>query len=172
MTDPNQQLDLLFGSFARSSWRWECQGDYAIDAAALQRWRDGRPADMTRKAPWLQYIREITAAGKTFDRVRMLTEPPTEYLRWLVEQTDSNIDAGEDIRWITQSAAAELGMPSYDFYLFDDSRVAIMRFGPDKLLSDLEIRDEPDVVARHRAYRDAVWPRAMPHSDYYAPRST
>jgi len=172
MTDPNRRLDELFRSFTRRSWRWECQGDYAIDATALRRWRDGAPPDMSRKAPWLQYIREITSADKAFDRVRMLTEPLTEYLRWLIEQTAANVAAGEDIRWITQAAAAELGMPGYDFYLFDDSRVAVMRFGPDKLLSDLELIDEPDVVAQHRAYRDAVWPRAMPHAEYYVPRST
>jgi hypothetical protein len=169
MTDPNQQkLDELFTTFARSSWRWECQGDYAIDATAMQRWRDGEPPDMTRKAPWLRYIREITAAGKSFSRVRMLTEPLTEYLRWLIEQTASNIDAGEDIRWITQSAAAELDVPDYDFYLFDERRVAIMRFGPDQLLSDLELIDTPDAVAQHLAYRDAIWRRSISHAEFYA----
>ena len=126
---------------------------------------------MTRKLPWLRSIRELTAAGKTFGRVRMLTEPLTEYLRWLIEQTAANVEAGEDIRWVSRAVAAELEMPGYDFYLFDDRRVAIMRFGPDKLLSALDIDDAPDVVAQHQAYRDAVWPRAVPHADYYATRS-
>jgi hypothetical protein len=172
MTDPNDRLEELFRTFTRSSWRWECQGDYAIDETALQRWRDGQPPDMTMKGPWLQYIREVIAAGKSFDRVRVLTEPLTEYLRWLLERTASNVAAGEDIRWIDQVSAADLGMPDYDFYLFDDNRVAIMRFGPDKLISDLEVTDEPAVVAQHQIYRDTVWPRAIPHAEYYAPRST
>jgi hypothetical protein len=169
---PNDLLDEQFQRFTTSSWRWECQGDYSIDAAALQRWRDGLPPDMSRKEPWLRSIREIVADGKTFDRVRMLTEPITEYLRWLIEQTQSNVDAGEDIRWVQQSVAAELGMPDYDFYLFDDARVAIMRFGEDKLLAELEVVDDPDIVARHRVFRDAIWQRAVPHIEYNALRGT
>jgi hypothetical protein len=169
---PNDLLDEQFQGFTTSSWRWECQGDYAIDAAAMQRWRAGLPTDMSRKEPWLRTIRETVGAGKTFDRVRMLTEPITEYLRWLLEQTQSNVDAGEDIRWVQQSVASELGMPDYDFYLFDDARVAIMRFGEDKLLAELEVLDDPDIVARHREFRDAVWPRATPHAEYNALRGT
>jgi hypothetical protein len=169
---PNDLLDEQFQRFTASSWRWECQGEYSIDAAALQLWRDGRPPDMSRKEPWLRYIREITADGKTFDRVRMLTDPLTEYQRWLLEQTQSNVDAGEDIRWVPQSVASELDMPNYDFYLFDNTRVVIMRFGKDKLLADVEVADDPDIVAWHRGFRDAVWPRAVRHAEYNALRGT
>ncbi|MDQ0377971.1 DUF6879 family protein [Amycolatopsis thermophila] len=169
--NPADQLNDLFRSFRISSWRWECQGDYAVDEAALRRWRNGQPDDPARKAPWLAYIRDITSRGVRFERVRMLTEPLTEYLRWLLEQTQSNIDAGEDIRWITESQAHELRAPDYDFYLFDDERVAIMRFGTDKLLADLEVSTDPAVVDEHRRYRDLVWPAAVRHADYYATRS-
>lgn len=169
--NPSDRLNELFRSFERSSWRWECQGEYAIDEDKLQRWRDGLPTDREAKRPWLDYIRGLRAAGKTFERVRMLTEPLNEYLRWLLEQTQDNIDAGEDIRWIEQGAVPAT-LPSYDFYLFDDTRVAIMRFGDDKLLADLEVTDEPAIVDQHRAYRDAVWPLSTRHADYSAPRST
>ncbi|MFF5992565.1 DUF6879 family protein [Prauserella flavalba] len=164
---PTDRLDELFREFTASSWRWECQGDYAIDAAKLQRWRDGLPPDLDAKRPWLDYIRSVTEAGKTWQRVRMLTEPLTEYLRWLIEQTQVNVDAGEDIRWIRESQARELGMPNYDFYLFDDERVAIMRFGDDKLLAELDVLDDPATVKQHQHYRDIVWPPSIPHSEYH-----
>lgn len=168
---PGDQLRELLHSFTASSWRWECQGEYAVDAAAMQRWREGRQRDEMERRPWLDYIRTLVAEGKRFERVRLLTEPLTEYLRWLLAVTYTNADAGEDIRWIGESDARELDAPGYDFYLFDDSRVAIMKFGPDKVRTGVEVIDDPAVVQEHRAFRDRVWPRAVSHADYYASRS-
>lgn len=167
MTSVDERLYQQIRAFDRTAWRWECQGEYAVDAPEVQRWRDGHPTDMDRKTPWLEYIRDITSRGMTFQRARMLTDPLTEYLRWMIEQTTHlNVEAGEDIRWVRQADAAAAGMPSYDFYLFDDARVAIMRFDDAKLLTGLELVDDPDAVAQHRAYRDMVWPRAIRHADY------
>lgn len=161
---PMDKLNDLFRTFHRSSWRWECQGEYAVDDAKLQRWRDGLPPDLEAKRPWLDFIRGVVAEGKAWQRARMLTEPLTEYLQWMLENTQTNVDAGEDIRWVQQSTARQLAMPGYDFYLFDDRLVAIMRFDDNKLLTHVETSDDEGVVAEHRAYRDRVWPHARPHS--------
>lgn len=165
MTAASRLSELLHG-FDRDAWRWECQGDYASDHQALDRWRAGLPPDETRKQAWLDHIRSITGAGVTFRRVRMLTDPLTDYLRWMIGRTQANVDAGEDIRWIHQADATRLRLPDYDFYLFDNTRLAIMRFSADKVLTEIEVVDEPAAVAAHRAYRDAVWPLAQPHADY------
>jgi hypothetical protein len=161
--DPLQEM---LHSFTRSAWRWECQGEYAVDAAAVQRWRDGWQGDAMERRPWLDYIRDITARGRRFERTRMLTEPLTEHLRWLLDVTYTNVGAGEDIRWITESEARELQAPTYDFYLFDDERVAIMRFGPDRFRTGVEMIEDPIIVAEHCAFRDRVWQRATRHADY------
>jgi hypothetical protein len=165
VTDPNTTLQHLFDTFERSAWRWECQPEYRIDQDALRRWRAGLPDDPARKQPWLRYIRDLTAAGKTWQRVRMLAEPITEYQQWLIEQTRTNIDAGEDIRWTTATATVGLGLPRYDFYLFDDTTLAIMRFGSDMLLEHLDVTLDTDIVAEHQAYRYVVWPLATLHAD-------
>jgi hypothetical protein len=164
--NPNDQLNDLFQTFTEDAWRWECQGDYAIDGDRLRAWREGRPQDDMPKQAWLRYIRQISGEGKRFRRVRMVTDPPTEYLCWLHEQTQSNIDAGEDIRWIDAADTAAFNLPAYDFYVFDGRQVAIMRFGDDKLLTELQVSDDPTVVAEHRAYQDAAWGRAVRHTDY------
>jgi hypothetical protein len=156
----------LLHSFTTSAWRWECQGEYAVDTAAVQRWREGRQGDAMERRPWLDYIRDITARGRRFERTRMLTEPLTEHLQWLLDITYTNVGAGEDIRWVTEGEARELGAPEYDFYLFDDRRLAVMEFGPDRLRSGIEVIDDPIIVAEHLAFRDRVWPRAVPHADY------
>jgi hypothetical protein len=167
MTSVTDRFDHLFDTIERSSWRWECQGDYQVDAASLQRWRDGLPFDETEGGrAWQSYIRGLRRRGVPFERVRMLTEPLTDYLRWMLTITYRNIDAGEDIRWIHQAVAVDLGMPTYDFYLFDDQRLAIMHFDDDKVLADLDVTEDPDQLATHRVYRDAVWPLAVRHTDY------
>lgn len=108
----------------------------------------------------------------TFERVRMFTEALDDHLRWVITQTTHlNVEAGEDIRRGQPADAAAVGMPSYDFYLCNDARVAIMRFDDAKALTGLELVDDPNVVAQHRAYRDAIWPRAVRHAEYIAQRS-
>lgn len=164
-----EQLAALFPAVTRSSWRWECQGEYQVDAAKLDQWRRGEPFQETEAGlEWHAFIRGLRDRGIPFERVRMLTEPLTEYLRWMLGVTYRNIAAGEDIRWLAEHQARELRMPRYDFYLIDDERVAIMRFDRDKALTGVEVIDDLDVVARHRAYRDAVWPLAVRHDDYLA----
>lgn len=165
--NPADEFDALFPTVKRSSWRWECQGDYTVDRESVRRWRDGeqRPEDEKHRG-WVRYIGGLREAGIPFERVRMLTEPLTDYLAWMLAITNWNIDAGEEIRWIKESQARELGAPDYDFYVFDDNRVVILNFDGDKVLTGAEVIDDEDVVAEHRAWREKVWPQAVKHREY------
>lgn len=153
--------------YARSAWRWECQGEYRepSEVAPIQAWREGRIEDSYRHRPWLDEVRHVRAEGRLWQRVRMLTDPLTEYLRWMLDTTFLNLDAGEDIRWISQQQAAKLGMPDYDFYLLDDERVLRLQFGDHGLTGAEMVTDSGD-VARHRGWRDLAWDAAIPHVEY------
>ena len=166
---PGAEFADLFHTFESSAWRWECQGTYRepVEREPLQAWRDGRP-DFAFMQPWLDQIRAHRAEGKAFERVRMMTSPPTEYLRWEFEFTPLNIEAGEDIRWISEEHARELGAPGHDFYIFDDRRVAVLRFDNNGV-SGAEVTDDPATVAEHRQWRDRVWPVAIAHNQQFAP---
>lgn len=166
LINPGDEFGALFPAIKRSSWRWECQGYYKVDDAQLQRWREGKPRDEGETGRWwVKYQRGLKEAGIPFERVRMLTEPLTEYLEWMLGTTEWNVEAGEDIRWVQESKARELEMPRYDFYLFDDDRVVLMHFDDEKLLTSAEIVDDPDVVLHHQELRDRVWPHATRHRD-------
>lgn len=168
MTLPVDQLSALFASVTRSVWRWECQGHYEVDEAELARWRAGLPSELdTETIAWHDYIRGLRRRAIPFQRVRMITEPATEYLIWLMTTTDANIDAGEDIRWVHESVARDLGLPEYDYYLVDDERVAIMRFDAEYTLVDVKVTTQPDVVAQHRRWRDLVWHHAVQHRELH-----
>jgi hypothetical protein len=159
----------LFRRFTRSAWRWEAQGTYRQpdEVDPWQRWREGVPvsADLDWLAPWLDDVREAARAGRRFERVRMLTEPLTEYLRWQMEVTPANVEAGEDIRVLPESEARSLDLPQDDFWLFDDERVAVLHFGPTDLRG-AEIITDPDTVARYRSWRDLAWQHAVTFQDY------
>lgn len=157
----------LFATIERSSWRWECQGYYAVDEPSLQRWREGHGerGDADDLA-WRTYIQGLTARGIPFERVRMVPDPITDYVRYQLETTDWNVDSGEDIRWIDEATAWELDLPPEDFYILDNDRVATFRFDAGKNLLGVDIDDDPAVVARHQAWREALWPLATPHTEY------
>ncbi|WP_233520341.1 DUF6879 family protein [Prauserella sp. PE36] len=163
------ELGALLDTVRRSSWRWECQGHYAVDEGELDAWRAGQPIEETDEdRVWHAYIRRLRAAGILFERVRMLTDPLTEYLRWMLSITHANIEAGEDIRWIDQHQATRLGMPGYDFYILDDDRVAVFCFDEQTELIGIDLDDDPEVVRQHQGWRDLVWPLATTHADYIA----
>lgn len=167
--EPGPEFAELCRSFDHSAWRWECQGTYreAEEQEPFRAWQDGRRDDSFIQ-PWLEQIRAFRAAGKRFERVRMMTDPPTQYLRWMFEITPLNVEAGEDIRWIGEAHARKLGAPEHDFYLFDDRLVAVLHFG-DTGVAGAEVTDDAATVARHRQWRDTVWPVAVPHNAQFAP---
>jgi hypothetical protein len=166
-----EEFAALFQQVRRSSWRWECQGWYAVDMPEVAAWLRGEPVVETDDdRAWLGYIRSLNAAGIPFERVRMLTDPLTDYLRWMLATTSRNVSAGEDIRWVEQHRIEGLDLPAYDFYVFDDERVAILRFDDAKELTAVDVDDDPAVVAQHRCWRDIVWPLATPHAEYPARR--
>jgi hypothetical protein len=162
----------LFRSFSHTAWRWEAQGTYHQpgEVEPWQRWREGIPvlSDLEWLRPWLDDVRAATQAGRKFERVRMMTEPLTEYLRWQVEVAPANIEAGEVMHVIPESTARTVGLPKEDFWLFDDERVAVLHFTPDDLLG-AEIITDPATVARYRSWRDLAMQYAVAFEDYVKP---
>ncbi|MFC4001346.1 DUF6879 family protein [Prauserella oleivorans] len=163
-----EKLPELLDAVAVSSWRWEAQGDYsAIDGELMRRWRAGLGRDPEADRGWIDYVRGLRARGIPFQRARMVTDPPTEYLRCQLDMTYMNVEqAGEDIRWVTEATARALDMPRYDYYLIDDACVAVLVFTDEGLLGGVRVCRDVEVVDRHRAWRDSIWPHAIPHQEY------
>lgn len=165
------ELGALLGSFNAVSWRWECRGDYsAIDAALLQRWRDGLGRDPEIDKPWVDYVRDLRRRGIRFERARLLADPVPEYQRCILDFTYMNVDAGEDIRWLPHAVAEHVGAPTHDFYLFDDTRVVVLDFDEVGLLSGLRSTTDVETVSQHRCWRDLIWAHAEPHDQLRAHR--
>ena len=116
--------------------------------------------------PWCTLVRGATAAGKVFQRVRVVSEPLSDYQRWAHGLTAPMVDAGEDIRWVPRARVSELMFPGNDFWLFDDELLVFLVFAGNGLVVDRPARTDPDLIARCRASFEAAWACSIPHHEY------
>jgi hypothetical protein len=158
------EFERLFDRFTRSAWRLECQGVYnePEEREPLKRFLAGEPDDGAWFADWPVWIRAQRAAGRTVSRVRVMTEPLTDYLRFQFTITPPAVEAGEDIRLLPAAAFAALDLPREDFWLFDDTVVALLHFGDDGVAGVEIITDDP-TVATFRERRRRTWDAAFPY---------
>lgn len=152
----------LYRTARTSVWRWEQMSAYSVpdEVEPMRRWRAGESDDLAWLQGWLDQVREAVSAGVAFHRVRRVDVPPTDYQRWVNSIAWANTAAGELIRYLS-GTPTELGMPSYDFLLIDDTYVAEMDFSGGSLRSAI-LHDDIAVVERHRAWRDWAWDHASP----------
>lgn len=163
-------FERLFATFEHSAWRLETQGVYheTDEAEPFRRFMAGEPDDLSWFEDWLDMLGSAMSSGRKVGRVRVLTEPLTNYLRFELGTVSwSAVAAGEDIRVLSADAARRLAVGSQDFWLFDDRTVALLHFGPGGVVG-AEIITEPDQVARYRAVRRAALSGAVAFRDWAA----
>jgi hypothetical protein len=161
-------LDLFRGGFTHTAWRLETEREYASDQATeeYRAFLRGVPPARDSGGPWFVNAREQTAAGKRIERVRLVDEPPSDGQRYLLATTPDNLDAGEDIRYLLRSEALRIGLPEFDFWLFDSATVA--RFNWQDASRRLELTTDPDAVRSACEARDLAWQHAESYEEFKA----
>lgn len=154
-------------SFGHTAFRLESREQYnePEEAVPLRRFLAGEP-DYAWNEEWAAMIRRRTAAGQRMERVRIVSEPHSDYTRFGLDLAQVNVAAGEDIRYLPRARARNLRLPSHDFWLIDSSKVAILHFGANDVLLGAEPSADPTVVARHCQWRDVAWRHSVPLSVY------
>ncbi|MFC0529005.1 DUF6879 family protein [Phytohabitans kaempferiae] len=165
-----EDFNRLFSTYVHTAFRLETRDHYAVsdEAEAFRRFLAGEPYDLDWHQTWLAGIRSITASGRRMQRVRLVSKPPTDYQRFELAVTPANLEAGEDIRILPRSRVAGLGLPDYDFWLFDDTLLGIMHFDADGLFQGIEMIEDSTTVAAHNAARDRAIRHAISYADYSA----
>jgi hypothetical protein len=138
------------------------------------------PEDSTDAAEWIDWRRVLNSQGKKFDRVTVVRQPLTPYMRFLLEwgfnktilvDSVGVIEVDEDQDW-----TRELGLSEHeDFWLLDSNVLVIQyhdvstgdfRYG---MILDL---DDPDdwryrnVVAEACRIRDTARRLSTPYEEY------
>lgn len=158
----------MFATFRHTAFRFEVRERYNVplEAEPLRRFRAGEPDDLGWLADWLREVAAASAAGRRYQRVRAVSVPFSEYTRFGLSVAASNIAAGEDIRYLDRACYEELGLPRYDAWLFDSSRLAVLHFDDDDRMLGGEIVTDPEIVRRHCAWRDLAWRHALPRDQF------
>ena len=161
----------LFDSCRESAYHLEMRDRYAVaeEQSDIEQWRAGRwgPEDDARsKAGWLDLMRATKARGVRLRRVRIVSEPVTEYIRFEHEGTPQNLAAGEDIRWLPRTRASGLALPGNDCWIIDGTKVLFNHFTGDGGWIGNEVSTDPDVARICMRAFDSAWPIAIPHNEF------
>lgn len=168
----SEQRDELITNFVeRDAFHLELKDVYAtaVEDGPFAKWLRGEPDDYAWLKPWQTRIRNATQAGKTVRRVRVISEPITDYIRWEHASTELNLEIGEEIRWLPRHLLpGEIVFPvaGHDWWLFDDRLITVGHFREDGRVQGHEIITDPAVVADCIQVRDQLWVISIPHSNY------
>ncbi|WP_162958342.1 DUF6879 family protein [Nocardia yunnanensis] len=145
----------------------ETQDEYAVDNEAddLAEFLKSGSFDESW-SDWEHLIKEITDKGVIVQRARVVTEPHTDYTRFLHATTRINIDSGEDVRWLNRNRIDPGQLTTDDWWTLDDEAVAFTAFKTDGNLGGLAVTTDPVIVRYCNSVRETVWSLATPHAEY------
>ncbi len=163
-----EDLTGLFTSFQCEALHLEMRDSYgtAAEIPHLARSEAGEPDDTEWLQPWFDTVRAGVQVGKAFRRARIVSEPISEYQKWVLKDSHLFVEAGEDIRWAPRSRVSTLALPGNDFWLFDDQIVVFLIFAANGLVVDRQKTTDRTAIALCRTAFDAVWKLSIPDSEY------
>lgn len=163
-----QEWASLFTSFTGSAFRLETLQHYAEPAEheAFAKFRAGEDAVM-ELAWWTDLARRHTTAGRSMSRVRVVTEPPSDYTRFELLAYPLMAAAGDDIRVIPVTQGGwPAGVPHEDFWLFDERDVWVLTYDDAGAPQRAELLDGRGSLTEHLRWRDNALTQAIPVNDY------
>ena len=165
---PDPPFPVLLRACVTSAVHMEMRDAYTPADPWFQAWLAGDREEFERRLarPWLDLIRDVSGRGVQVRRVRVVSEPVTDYIRFEFATANSNVAAGEDVRWLPRHMATGLLLPANDYWVFDGHRAQFNYFsGPGEFL-DTRLSDDAEIVRRCAEAFEAAWERAVPHHDY------
>jgi hypothetical protein len=165
-----EDLTGLINSFQSEALHLEMRDSYgtAAEIPHLAKWEAGEPDDTAWLQPWFDRVRAATEAGRTFRRARIVSEPVSDYQKWVLKDSHLFVEAGEDVRWVPRSQVSTVALPGNDFWLFDDRIVVFLIFAGSGLVVDRHKTTDRAAIELCRTAFDAVWKLSIPDSEYQA----
>ena len=160
---------LLSGGFATEAVHLETRDAYgtAVELPYMAKWAIGEPDDLRWLQGWCATLQDHLKAGRSVRRVRVVSEPLSDYQRWSHSIAWPMVEAGEDIRWVPRQLVSAVGIPGNDFYLFDGQLAVFLLYAGNGLSAGMVKTVEPAVTELCRQAFDAVWELSIPHRDYH-----
>ena len=151
------EFDKAFDSFAKRAFRFEALPFYDIEEEheAFAAFKAGRPVELAAQKSWRTFLRECQRDAKTVERVRVITEPLTDYLRfeWRYGYVPS-MRAGELIYAIAAKQFGDTLADIPDFWLFDDHQLIFLRYDEKGRFIEAAECTDADTLATYVELRD------------------
>ena len=166
-----QTFEEFLATARHSAIHVEMRDTYDESDPAFVKWQEtGSTAyDWAR---WIKLIGSTVERGVKVRRVRVVSEPVTDYMRWEHAISYGNVEAGEELRWLPRRQASDLLLPGADLWMVDHRLVRYnFNAGDGTSLRQYEYVSDPRKVAQVVGSVEMIWERAIPHADY-RPKST
>lgn len=149
----------------RSAWRRTRPTRCLPQHERVRLFLEGGDEPAGHNAAWHKTIADNISTGKTMQRLKIVRRPFTDYTRFLFAWgIPGNVKVGEDYR-ILDATERSLDIPEQDFWLFDDTAVALLNFNDDGTLRNLELA-EPAELGQFLKLRELALSEAVPFSEY------
>jgi hypothetical protein len=159
-----EEFGALFERFEHSAFRVEARDRYVVENerdefAAFLEGKPLRPRS-AESDRWLSLVAAHRAAGRLIERVRIVSQPLTDYTRYEFAAYRDNIAAGEKVRVVPRAALtdADQSWAGEDFWIFDDQLVVHLSYDDDgRFLGAQKVEDSrPYLAAKQRALSIAL----------------
>ncbi|MBB5079836.1 DUF6879 family protein [Nonomuraea endophytica] len=162
-----EQFKALFRS-RRRAWHLELRDVYRVESEDIpfEKWLNGEHDSFEWLQDWLDHMRAVTGDGVSVERLRIVTEPHTDYVRWEMSFSHRNIEAGEQIRYLPRSEVVDMRFPPEDCWLFDDDTLVLSLFKPDGRSAGFAVEDDQSLIAQYQSVRDSTWSQGISHASY------
>lgn len=160
------------GLFARRVYRLETLDHYDApnEREPYAAFRAGARVDPAWREGWKRITRAIRASGRDMARVHVVTEPVSDYIRFMLwHGYPANVEAGEDVRILGRAPARDAGLPDLDYWLFDDDLVGVLVYDGAGAVRHVEWhsrREDRAMVEDCCRWRDTALRLAMPLAEY------
>lgn len=166
-----EHRDSLIAAFQREALHLELRDVYAAaDHSRFRRWLAGEALNPEEEAEWWRPWREMMGghreAGKTLRRLRVISEPVTDYIKFEWLDAAELVRAGEDVRWLPRQHASGLLLPGNDLWCFDSEMVVFTHLSGDGQVQGYELTTDPSLVGKVLSSFESAWSIAVRHGEY------
>lgn len=156
----------LLASAHRSVVHVEARDTYDATDPAYLKWRKDGDTSYDWES-WIELVGAAVERGVRFRRLRIVSEPVSDYIRWEHAISHGNVKAGEELRWLPRRLAYDLVHPVADYFMFDQ-RLIRHNFtaGDGADTGDMKYVTDPRQIVPVVGHFEMLWERGIPHEHY------
>lgn len=159
----------LFDRFGHSAFRLETLDHYSVpdEADEYRRFISGEWLPKSTGEEWCQLVGENVQLGRVMERVRVISNPLTSYMKFEIDwRYVYSSAAGERISLLEKSKIPKGLSGIDDYWLFDESVVIWMRYGTNGHFLRAEKETDLEVISRCQQTRTSLLSMATPMRQY------